>query len=308
MLDVSIVIVNWNTRDLLQQCLRAIVETAGRIEYEIIVIDNGSTDGSVEMVRDCFPSVRLIVNSTDVGFARANNQAIQVSRGQHVLLLNSDTIVRPRALKALVRFMNMHLEVGIVGGQLLNGDGTLQPSWAKFPTVWSELMGKNIRARRIYPTRDGSLAYAVDWVGGACLLIRRAAFEQVGLLDEGFFMYSEEADWCFRVKQLGWAVCYCPEAQVVHLGGQSSQHARARMKAELYRSKLLFFYKHYGSGQALLLGLLLQCIFFLKATAGRMLWLISLKHATAGESLHQNSRALIRTISKALNEHRLGST
>jgi GT2 family glycosyltransferase len=177
MIDISIIIVNWNTRELLCQCLGSIQETSSGIAYEMIVVDNGSTDGSVRAVREAFPLVRLIANTENLGFARANNQGIRASRGQHILLLNSDTLVRPGALAALVRFLNQHSDVGIVGPELLNTDGTVQLSWAAFPTLWSEIRGKNFRVRRRYATRDGCEAYNVDWIGGACLLIRRATIE-----------------------------------------------------------------------------------------------------------------------------------
>jgi GT2 family glycosyltransferase len=272
MIDLSIIIVNWNTRDLLCQCLRSIQETADGIAYEIVVVDNGSADGSLPAVREAFPLVQLIANAENLGFARANNQGIRASRGRHVLLLNSDTLVRPGALAALVGFLEQHSDVGIVGPELLNRDGSVQLSWAAFPTLWSELSGKNIRARRRRPARDGREAYSVDWIGGACLLIRRAAIEQIGLLDERFFMYSEETDWCFRAWEQGWQVCYYTAARVVHFGGQSSRRASARMKAQLYRSKLLFMAKHYGALPAASLGLLLQLLFVSRALRA---WLLS---------------------------------
>jgi GT2 family glycosyltransferase len=263
--DVSIILVNWNTRDLLLDCLAAVPAAIGHLSAEIYVVDNGSSDDSVGAVQSQHPQIHVITNARNIGFAAANNQAIQLARGRHILLLNSDTIALPGSIETLVDFIDAHPCVGIVGARLLNRDKTLQPSWASFPTIWSELLGKNFRIRHTYPTHDGSVAYAVDWVSGACLLIRREAIEQVGLLDELFFMYSEEADWCFRIRQHGWTICYYPGAQVIHLGGHSSRLDSMRMKAQLYRSKLLFFRKHYGSGQELLLGLLLQAGFFLKA-------------------------------------------
>lgn len=271
--DVSIVIVNWNTRDLLLACLASLPEAVNGLHAEIWVVDNNSTDDSVAALRDTYPHVHLIVNEENLGFATANNQAIRSSQGRHVLLLNSDTVALPGSITTLVRFLDQHPHIGIAGAQLLNGDGSLQLSWASFPTIWSELRGKNVRVRRPYVTQDGSPAYAVDWVGGACLLIRRAAVDQIGLLDEAFFMYSEEADWCFRVKQQGWRVCYYPAAQVIHFGGQSSKKASTRMKCQLYQSKLLFFTKHYGPRRAQLLSILLQLLFLSKAGVG---WVQSL--------------------------------
>ncbi|MDH4136450.1 MAG: glycosyltransferase family 2 protein, partial [Anaerolineae bacterium] len=246
--DVSIIIVNWNTKDLLAQCLQSVYDTVSDLAFEVIVVDNASTDGSPTMVRDHFPQARLIENRKNEGFARANNQAICASHGRYLLLLNSDTITQPGALEAMVHFADRHPEAGIVGCKLLNADGSLQPSWAQFPTFCSELMGHNFRRRR--PMADG-LAYEVDWVGGACLLARRKAIEMVELLDEDFFMYSEETDWCFRMVRNGWKVYYLPGAEVIHFGGGSSQRASDEMLMQLYQSKLRFFRKHYGALPAL---------------------------------------------------------
>jgi N-acetylglucosaminyl-diphospho-decaprenol L-rhamnosyltransferase len=250
-LDLSIIIVNWNTRDLLDQCLRSIYGTSQDLIFETLVVDNGSADDSLAMVRQHFPQVRLVENQANVGFARANNQGIRLSRGRYVLLLNSDTIVLPHALKEMVRFADACPDAGIVGCKLLNGDGSLQESWASFPTFWSEVLGRNFRARRLVGKM--LLTYEVDWVGGACLLARRAAIDEVGLLDESYFMYSEETDWCFRMTQQGWKVYYLPDVEVVHLGGGSASRANAIQLVRLYESKIRFFRKHYGARQAGLL-------------------------------------------------------
>ncbi len=266
--DLAIIVVNWNTRQLLLDCLAAIPAATAGIVAETWVVDNGSADGSVEAVRAQHPEVRVIANRENKGFAAANNQAIRASDSRHVLLLNSDTVARPGSLTRLVRFLDAHPEVGIVGSRLLNADGSLQPSWAMFPTLPAELVGKKLRLRRRYPTVDGSRAYRTDWVDGAVLMIRRAILPQVGLLDEGYFFYTEEVDWCYRTRRAGWHVCHLPEAEVVHLGGQSSKRAPTRMKLELYLSKLRFFGKHYGLPVATMFGLGLQAIFLGKATIG----------------------------------------
>jgi GT2 family glycosyltransferase len=267
---LSIIIVNWNTRDILLDCLESIAAHPPLRPYDIWVVDNASSDGSVAAVRARYPHVQLIENAANRGFAAANNQAIHACRGDYLLLLNSDTIVCEGALERLALFLDAHPRAGIAGAYLLNADGTLQPSWAAFPSLWSELLGRNIRARAPYPTVDGDEAYAVDWVGGAALLIRRTTVEQIGDLDEGYFMYSEETDWCFRARQAGWDVCYVPDAPIIHLGGQSSKKASIRMKAELYRSKLRFYAKHYGRFQAYALSIALRIAFYGKAVIERI--------------------------------------
>lgn len=267
---MSIIIVNWNTRAILLDCLDSIAAHPPSRPYDVWVVDNASSDGSVAAVRERYPYVQVIENAENRGFAAANNQAIEASRGDYVLLLNSDTIVHAQALERMTRFLEAHPRVGVAGACLLNADGTLQPSWAAFPSFWSELLGRNIRTRTPYRTDDGSAAYLVDWVGGAALMIRRTVIEQIGVLDEGYFMYSEETDWCFRVRKAGWDICYLPNATIVHLGGQSSKKASARMKAELYRSKIRFYTKHYGRRQAHALSLALRVALSGKALFERL--------------------------------------
>jgi N-acetylglucosaminyl-diphospho-decaprenol L-rhamnosyltransferase len=249
--DLSIIIVNWNTQKLLAQCLDSVYTTVHNLNFEVFVVDNGSQDGSVAMVRRRFPQVRLIENDQNVGFARANNQALTVSQGNYSLLLNSDTIVLPHALEKMVQFADAHSEAGIIGCKLLNSDGSLQKSWASFPTFWSEVLGRNFRVRR--QVEEERLAYEVDWVGGACLLVRPAAINEVGLLDESFLMYSEETDWCFRMKRQGWKVYYLTSAEIIHLGGGSASRTSAAQLVHLYENKTRFFHKHYGAWQAGLL-------------------------------------------------------
>lgn len=267
---LSIIIVNWNTRDILLDCLDSIGAHPPSRPYNVWVVDNASSDGSVAAVRERHPYVQVIENAENRGFAAANNQAIAASRSDYVLLLNSDTIVHAQSLERMARFLDAHDRVGIAGACLLNADGTLQPSWAAFPSFWSELLGRNIRTRTPYRSGDGSTAYLVDWVGGAALMIRRTVVEQIGVLDEGYFMYSEETDWCFRVRKAGWDICYLPDATIVHLGGRSSKKASARMKAELYRSKIRFYTKHYGRRQAYALSLALRVALSGKALFERL--------------------------------------
>ncbi|MCU0492447.1 MAG: glycosyltransferase family 2 protein [Chloroflexaceae bacterium] len=268
--DLSIIIINWNTRQILLDCLATLAAATHGLASETWVVDNGSSDGSVAAIQAAFPEVHLITNQDNRGFAAANNQAIEASNSRYVLLLNSDTLASAGSLTTLVRFLDTRPEVGIVGPRLLNGDGSLQPSWASFPSVLSELLGRNIRRRQPFTTDAGNHVFDVDWVGGACMLVRRSTIRQVGLMDSAYFMYAEEADWCYRTRQQGWQVCYYDGAPVVHLGGQSSRMANQRMKAQLYQSKLRFFRKHYAPWRAALLTRCLQVGFLGKTLAHRL--------------------------------------
>jgi N-acetylglucosaminyl-diphospho-decaprenol L-rhamnosyltransferase len=279
--DLSIIIVNWNTCDMLAKCLDSVFQTVRASAYEIIVVDNNSTDGSVDMVRAQFPSVRLIENQQNVGFTRANNQALAASCGRYVLLLNSDTEVQSSALDAVVCFMDVHSMAGAAGAHLLNPDGTFQASHTEFPTLWREFLMLSGLGRAFlrpsYPSYGPEVEKGpqrVDYAEGACLLVRREAVEQVGGLDEDFFMYAEEVDWCYRMKQAGWEVWYLPQVRVIHHGGGSSRQRKAHMEAELYRSRVRFFHKHYGTGQAVCLKSLIYVFTFVKGIWHRSLrWL-----------------------------------
>lgn len=276
-MDLSIVIVNWNTQDLLANCLQSIYGNPPDFEFEVWVVDNASTDQSAAIVRLQFPLVRLIENKTNVGFACGNNQAIKESKSRHVLLLNSDTIVLPQALERMVSFMNENSRAAIAGGKLLNPDGTFQSSYNDFPSILSELLTFAGLARRVhgpffpsYGPRDSQTTRVVDWVGGAFLIVRKEAIDSVGLMDEGYFMYGEEMDWCYRMKEAGWQVYYLAEAQILHLGGQSSKAASFDKLLWLTRGHLRFVFKHRGSTLAKFLSY--TASFFATVKAG--VWLI----------------------------------
>ncbi len=255
MTKLSIIIVNWNTRDLLRQCLHSVLADADTMQphrVETFVVDNASTDGSVQVVRAEFPWVRLIENEENVGFATANNQAIRQSCGEYLLLLNSDTEIRPGALAALVHFLDRHPAVGAAGARLLNPDGTLQISSYPAPTLLREFW-RLFHLDALYPyacyrmqTWSLDTPRAVDMVQGAALVLRRKTLNQVGLLDEDYFMYTEEVDLCFRIRQAGWCIYWIPQAAIVHYGGQSTQQVAPEMFLRLYESKLLYLRKHYG--------------------------------------------------------------
>lgn len=247
--DFSIIIVNWNTRELLADCLESIAETAGSLNVELIVVDNDSTDGSQAMLQQQFPHVRLILNTENVGFATANNQAVRESSGRYVILLNPDTKILPGALQAQLDFIEQHPEAGVIGPMVLNPDLTLQSSCNPMPTLWREFW-RLMFLDRLWPqsvyqeeTWDTTVAHRVEVIQGNCLVIRREALLKIGLLDEAFFMFTEEVDLCYRVLQQGWLIYWVPMGRIIHYGGQSTRQAFKKMFLELYRSKVLFFRK-----------------------------------------------------------------
>jgi GT2 family glycosyltransferase len=264
--DLSVVIVNWNTRDLLRQCLCSIFTPHQNTTYEVFVVDNGSTDDSVEMVRQEFPTVHLIRNSENLGYSTANNQAIKHTIGRYVLLLNSDTKVPEKAFQQMVIFMDTHPEAGILGTKLLNPDGSRQYSCDCFPRTPWQLFHEKILDLCIpgnHTTRQGKMRrwdydshFPVDYVIGAVLMIRRETLEQIGLLDEDFFMYAEDIDWCYRAVKSGWHAYYVGEIGVYHYNRGSSEKTpeHAHRLRQLRVSSLLHFYsKHYGHLAARLL-------------------------------------------------------
>ena len=258
-LDLSVVIVNWNTHELLAECLRSVYETEEGLGLEVIVVDNASTDGSVEMVRRLFPQVKLLANGENVGFVRANNQAFAHCRARYVLMLNSDTRVLPGSLQKAVGLLNERPGAGIVGVRLLNPDGSFQASYTPFPTLWREFLMLSGLGRWLicpfFPSCGPQIAAGaqriVGYMEGAFLMARREAMDDVGGLDERIFMYAEEVDWCYRFHQAGWELWYLPGASIIHYSGQSAKRQRRRMESELYRSRVFFFRKHHGRLSAL---------------------------------------------------------
>jgi GT2 family glycosyltransferase len=249
---LSIVIVSWNTAQLLEDCLASVMANHPTPSFELWVVDNASTDQSPQMVREKFPQVRLIENRVNVGFAGANNQAIRQCSGKYILLLNPDTLVRSGALQALVDFLEKTPEAGAAGARILNPDGSLQIASHPRPTLSRELwrlfhMDKFLPYAEYPTTRwETDRAQVVDMLIGACLLLRTDVLDQIGLLDEDFFMYSEEVDLCYRVQRAGWHLFWVPQANVVHFGGQSTQQVPTEMFLNLYQGKINYFRKHDG--------------------------------------------------------------
>jgi N-acetylglucosaminyl-diphospho-decaprenol L-rhamnosyltransferase len=267
---LSVVIVNWNVRDLLQACLRSIDAERQALALEVIVVDGASVDGSPEMVRLDFPWVNLIECRHNVGFPRGNNLGMEEARGEFVLLLNPDTEIRGNALSSMVSYLEANPDVGIVGPQLHNPDGSIQSSRRRFPTLitafwestWLESIAPASLLRHYYALDlpdDGTSD--VDWLVGACLMVRREVVQEVGGMDEGYFMYSEELDWCRRIADAGWRTVYFPEAKIVHHVGRSSEQALTARHINFQQAKLRYFRKYHGRVAAVILRLFLLTIY-----------------------------------------------
>lgn len=255
-MKLSIVIVSWNTCGLLRRCLASVYAHPAREPFEVFVVDNASTDGSPEMAAREFPQVRLIANRENRGFAGGNNQAIPLSTGEYILLLNPDTEVYPGALQALVAHLDAHLSDGAAGARLLNPDGSLQESAYPRPTLlreaWRLFHLDSLRPLAVYPMGSWPVdrARPVDVLKGAALILRREALDAAGPLDEGYFMYSEEVDLCTRIQRAGWRLAWVPQAQVLHHEGQSTRQAARDMFLRLYQGKVRYFRQHYGAATA----------------------------------------------------------
>jgi hypothetical protein len=254
--DLDVIVVSWNTRELLRACLASVRAGEG-VSVTLWVVDNGSADGSAEMVRREFPAARLIENPANLGFATANNQALAHRRGRYVVLLNSDAVLPPDGLARLMRQLEDRPAAGAVGPMYVHADGRFQASFADFPSARAELLQAYGLSRwllgRDYPSHraeDSRVGRAVEWLPGTCLMVRSAAIDQIGLLDDGFFLYAEEMDWCYRLWQAGWEVWYCPEVVVVHHLSQSAGQANEARLWHLYRGKIRFFAKHHGAARA----------------------------------------------------------
>ncbi|HEY8708371.1 MAG TPA: glycosyltransferase family 2 protein [Burkholderiaceae bacterium] len=257
--DVSVVVVNYNTAHLLPEMWAALERARGGLNLQTIIIDNASRDDSVALLRRDFPDVQLIVNTTNVGFGRANNQALPFIAGRYVLLLNTDAFVAPDTLGKTVAYMDAHADCGILGVRLVGRDGTLQPSCRFFPTPWNVFLQRT-GLKRFFPAErmvddmawDHASTRECDWVPGCYYLVRRELIEQLGLFDPRFFLYSEEVDHCRVAKNAGWKVVFFADTSVIHLGGESAKSdsdltASGKQIAALQvESELLYFRKHFG--------------------------------------------------------------
>lgn len=287
---ISVVLVSYNTATLTCQAIETLLQSNYSHEIQLIVIDNASRDNSVQMVQQAFPQVTLILNEANVGFGRANNQAIPLLKGDYVLLLNTDAFVSRDTLEKTVAFMQTRLDVGILGVRLVGRDGALQPSCRYFPTVLNQFI-QRAGLNRWFPNVgyvddmdwDHATPRLCDWVPGCYYLMRREVIDQVGLFDPRYFLYNEEVDHCKAAKNAGWKVIFFPETEVIHIGGESAKSDGAisqvsrQLVALQVESELLYFRKHHG-----MLSVMIH--FFLQVMADLILMLkslVKLKSASA---------------------------
>ncbi len=308
MIDLSISIVSYNTKDLLKQCMDSIYRETKGISFEIFVIDNASVDGTVGMIQSSFPGVKLIVNNENIGFAAANNQALKESTGRYIVLLNPDTIILDSALDKLVEFMDSYPEAGVVGPQILNPDKTFQFSYddgislkryfrALILNNFSSLLYSLIppflkKFNRGYrncsvSSQDMQDVLRIKEVGrvrGCCFLVRHDVIDHVGLIDERFFLYAEEVDWAYRIRKTGWKVYFFPFAYIIHYWGQSTNQAKDFSFATKRKSTYKYLRKYYGNYAVFLLRcmLLVDAVFY----TGRLLKLW-VKRMPIKEAKHQ---------------------
>jgi GT2 family glycosyltransferase len=251
-MDLSIVIVNWNTQGLLRDCLTSVFRGLGPLKAEVIVVDNASEDGSARMVRREFPEVRLIENARNLGFAAGNNTGLRQATGRHVMLLNTDTLVHGDVLPQAVAWLDAHPSVGVLGPRVLNADGSVQPSCSAFPSLaflaMQTLGLTRIAALDAYRMTgwDRMSERQVDVISGAAMFVRRAAMEAVGLLDEAFFFYGEETDWCHRFKRAGWDLVFAPIPEITHFGGGTVRKLNHRRDVLMTQGTTRLHRKHGG--------------------------------------------------------------
>jgi GT2 family glycosyltransferase len=256
--DLSVIVVNYNTRHLLREMMDTLQRAATGLSLQIIVIDNASRDGSAEYIRDTWPQVTLIANTVNVGFGRANNQALPLLRGRDVLLLNTDAFVAEDSLQVALRYLHAHADCGIVGVRLTDRDGRVQPSCRYFPTPWNAFLVTTGLFKVFTGTQlmddvdwDDRRNAECDWVPGAFFLMRRALIDQVGMFDPRYFLYSEEVDLCRTTKAAGWKVLYCADTNVIHIGGESAKSdgplsAGKQLSGLQLESELLYYRKYDG--------------------------------------------------------------
>jgi N-acetylglucosaminyl-diphospho-decaprenol L-rhamnosyltransferase len=287
--DLSIIIVSWNVADLLAACLNSTLANSGSLQIETIVVDSASSDNTVSMIQQRYPQVKLLAQTQNLGFSRCNNIGLATASGRCLMLLNPDTEIIGDALSAMTAYLDSYHDVGIVGPHTLNSDGTTQSTRRRFPNLltaffestWLQSYAPKSLLDHYYIRHEPDDAIMdVDWMQGSALMLRREVYAQIGGLDEGYVMYSEEVDWCKRAKGAGWRVVYLGTASIVHHGGKSSEQVVARSHVHFQQSKLRYFRKYHGWLVAQILRLFLLFNY---------LWQIGLE---TGKSLFGHKRAM----------------
>ena len=286
-MDLSIIIVSYNGRDYLRRCLRSLLEYTQRLEYEVLVVDNASRDGSADMVAAEFPSVHLVRHSRNAGLSKALNEGIRLSSGEMVVLMNPDVELQNNAFLPMARYLREHPDVGIMGPRILDEDGSLQLSCRRFPTfsvvffnrysLFTRLLPRNrLSSRYLMTDFDHGRATEVDWLSLACWMGPRRLFDEVGLLDEGYFLYNEDVDFCQRVHRAGRKVLYFPEVSLLHHIGGSTSSLPNRSVVERHRSMWRYYRKYMRRGPLLdapvLAGIALRCAYTLAFNNAKRLW------------------------------------
>ncbi|MBN2316597.1 MAG: glycosyltransferase family 2 protein [Sedimentisphaerales bacterium] len=273
-MDVSIIIVAWNVRQLVYDCLKSVYDETKGIQFEVLYVDNASEDGSVEMVRKEFPDVRIIENQKNEGFIRANNQAIEISRGRYVLLLNSDTLVLDNAITKTVKFADEHPEAAVIGCKVFYPDRSLQRDCFMYPSLLNMLISATY-LNKIFPKStffgrermtwwDFNDVREVQTICGCYSLVRMEAIKQVGVMDEAYYVYGDDPDWCYRFNKAGWKNMFMPHAQIIHYGGQTTSHRPEKFKLQLFGSILIFMRLHRSRLEFVLACILVALTLFIR--------------------------------------------
>jgi GT2 family glycosyltransferase len=297
--DMSIVLVCWNNKAYLDPCLKSLYEGGLKSSFDVVVVDNGSTDGSQQMLAEKYPEVKIIQNEGNVGLGKASNQGVDATNGRYVLLFNNDTLVDGPSLDVLVEYLDAHPEAGATAGRLLNPDGSFQSGFAPFSTLLEEFLIVTHIGELLwsgYPSHgDSTEIKTTGWMSSACLLVRRAALDQVGLLDESYFIYGDEADLQYRLNKAGWKVVFLPNSSIIHFGGRSMD--RWKRRKMVYRGKMMFYKKNYG----FLSTLLLRLLFFVMSLLKLLVWCVGFLLPSRNDQAKKELRSNLEVMGLCLN-------
>jgi len=311
MIDLSIIIVSYKHLDYLRKCVKSVIDTVKQIRYEIIIVDNQSGDGTPKVICKEFPSLRVFENTENLGFAKGNNRGIQNSNGEFILLLNNDTEALPDSIETLFNIINHYPEVGLLGCQLICPDLTIQQSFGRMLSPMTQL-GQKLITNKIYQNSGNPIAKSlltkwhsvekdVDWIRGACMMIRREALTQAGLMDEQFFMFLEDVDMGAQIRKSGWKVRFTPKASIIHHEGASVSKNFLKAALEYRRSQLYFYKKYYGRLGLAALKIFLLCKYFKNLF---VFWLVGRFFLKPRKGSEENSKKLNREVFNLLRNYK----